>query len=140
MRIIQIFVIVASIALTGCTPWPSQGTGGYAARQNPVFLEKKHHKNVPSRLIVSLELAQTQWNVLYKKGARTCFPALMNSTQLTIKTIKQELAAHLIRSAANRLTVLKQQLNWLDQNVSFVSNRTQCRTLNKTYFQLGIMK
>lgn len=120
---------------TGCSHWPTTGTGGFAEHSLEAFIavEAGYPLSYVHGLRFDYELSHNTLNYLIAHGAELCFPAAITQARLLENRIVRELHGELYSDASNNLIVQRTHLTQIEHNLHAVSSQGACTSQANTH-------
>jgi len=117
------------LILSGCTTYPQHGNGGMAEDHigsdfSPVMPDTPLGPEHGMRF--DWQLAKLHLDMLVQEGAKWCFPASVLQLSIRQNRIAREISGGLQIDAANDIIIQRKALNKLDQQLTYVTNKTEC--------------
>ena len=125
-----IFAIIAILLITGCTPWPTPGTGGMAeVTHAPLPAAPVNYARVTpyDMTVYRLTLNRYYLQSLKSEGAARCFPGQWEETNQWANRVSRELFGGLTVDADNDLLILENKINSLQHRMTYLGNRANCK-------------
>lgn len=129
MRFRSALLVAVTIANTGCSHWPTSGTGGFAEHNLEAFIpvEENYPLSYAHGLRFDYELSHNTLNYLIAHGAELCFPAAITQARLLENRIVRELHGELYGDASNNLIIQRTHLTQIERNLHAVTSQGACK-------------
>lgn len=118
------YLVVSILLLSSCTPWPKQGTGGYAQRYifTPGYQNSLYKDNYAYFLSHRLRSLTLQGQAVAKSHASRCYPARFRLLNLLAQRIAQEIASGQFVAARADMYLYKKNI----ENIRLLNRHKGC--------------
>lgn len=120
--------LLATLFISGCTSWPSEGKGGWAEVYPPKHVQVADTWYWQRQAVLWREFEHQKLLLdnLVSQGIKFCMPGQLHQAELMRNRVQRELVAELHADAEQDLLILSHQLAALQRNFNQVARQTHC--------------